>query len=143
MSVLLLELADLGFVRETLIFKTLNISYLIGYKDISLQNGAVQCTPFLKTVEGSSRNRKPYFSNFFCRNSCHCFYDISEITAPLCLKLRTNVASPVPVPTPHVSSELVSPIGTYDRFPKVTCFKTVQHSEVVRNAMCHCFIFWV
>ena len=36
-SVLVPELADLGFATETLIFKTWNISYLIGYKYISLQ----------------------------------------------------------------------------------------------------------
>ena len=31
------ELVDLGFVRETLIFKNWNILDLIGYNDISLQ----------------------------------------------------------------------------------------------------------
>ena len=35
-SDLVLDLADLGFVRETLIFKTWNISDLIGYKYIPL-----------------------------------------------------------------------------------------------------------
>ena len=54
--VLVPELADLGFVTETLISKTWNISHLIGY---ITSNGSVQCTPFLKIVEGSSRNRKP------------------------------------------------------------------------------------
>ena len=37
MSVLVLELADLGFVTETLIFKTWNILDLIGYKYIYIQ----------------------------------------------------------------------------------------------------------
>ena len=32
-SVLVPDLADLGFVREILIFKTWNLSDLIGYKD--------------------------------------------------------------------------------------------------------------
>ena len=36
-SILVPKLADLGFVRETLILKNWNISNLIGYKDISLQ----------------------------------------------------------------------------------------------------------
>ena len=37
MSVLVPEFADLGFVTETLIFKTWNISDLIGQTDRSLQ----------------------------------------------------------------------------------------------------------
>ena len=37
MYILVSELADLGFVRETLIFKTWNLSHLIRYKYISLQ----------------------------------------------------------------------------------------------------------
>ena len=78
----------------------------------------------------------------FCRNSCHCFCDISAIAAPLCLKFRTEVTSYVPNPTPRVSSKLVSPICIYDPFPKVTCYRTVQNNEVVRTAMWHCFIFW-
>ena len=36
-SVLVPELANPGFVRGTLILKTWNISYLIGYKGIPLQ----------------------------------------------------------------------------------------------------------
>ena len=103
---------------------------------------AFQCTPFLKTVEGSSRNRKPWFSNFFCRNVCYCFCDIYEITTPICIKFCTEVTSHVPNPTPQVSLEWVSPIGIYDPFPKVTCYNTVQNSEVVQPTTCHCFIFW-
>ena len=37
--------------------------------------------------------------NFFSRNSCYCFCDISEITAPLCLKFLTKVTSHVLDPT--------------------------------------------
>ena len=37
MSVLVLELADLGFVREILILKNWNILDMIGYKDRSLE----------------------------------------------------------------------------------------------------------
>ena len=140
-SVLVPELADLGFFRETLILKTWNISDLIGQNDIYLQMEL--CTPFLKTVDGSSRNRKPQFSNFFCRNSYHCLYYISEITAPLSLKFCTEVTSYVLDPKPQVSSELVSPIRIYDYFPKVTCYRTVQNSEVVRASTCHCCILWV
>ena len=57
--VLVPELADLGFVRETLILKTWNLLDLIGYKDRSLQGELSNVLLFLKTVEGSSWNRKP------------------------------------------------------------------------------------
>ena len=39
---------DLGFVRETLIFKTWNISDLIGHKYISLQDDLSNVLIFLK-----------------------------------------------------------------------------------------------
>ena len=38
--------------------------------------------------------------NFFSRNSCYCFCDISKINDPLCLKLLTEVTSHVSDPTP-------------------------------------------
>ena len=59
------------------------------------------------------------------------------------MKFRTEVTSHVPDPIPQVSLELVSPFGIYDPFPKVTCYRTVQNSEVVRTATCPWFIFWV
>ena len=37
MFVLVPDLVDLGFVRETIIFKTWNLSYIIGYKDVALE----------------------------------------------------------------------------------------------------------
>ena len=96
---------------------------------------------FSENSGGSSQNGKPYFSNFFCKNAYYYFCDISEITAPLCLKFRTEVTSHVLDPTLYVSLEWVSPIGIYDHFPKVTYYRTVQNSEVVRHATCHWFIF--
>ena len=65
----------------------------------------------------------------------------SGSTHPLCLKFHIEVALSVYVPKPQVSSELVSPIRTYDRFPKVPHFKTVQNNKVVQTSTCHCFIF--
>ena len=81
--------------------------------------------------------------NFFYRIACYFSCGISESTAPLCLKLCTEVACFVFFPTPQVRAELVSPIGTYANFPKVMYFKTVQHNELVRTATCHCFTFRV
>ena len=81
------------------------------------------------------------FHFFFCRNACYCFYDISKITNPLCMKFLTEVIYHVPDPKLYVSSELVSPFGIYDPFPKVTSYRTVQNNEVERNSMCHWFIF--
>ena len=48
MSILLPELADLGFVRETLIFKTWNLSDMIQYKDRSLEGKLSNVFLFLK-----------------------------------------------------------------------------------------------
>ena len=79
--------------------------------------------------------------NFFNRNSCYCFCDISEISTPLCLKFCTEVTPHVPDPTPQFSLELVPPFWIYDPFLKVTCYMIVQNSEVVRHATCHWFIF--
>ena len=41
------------------------------------------------------------------------------------------------VETPQVSSELVSPIETYEIFPKVTYFRIVQHNELAWTATCN------
>ena len=79
------------------------------------------------------------FFNFFCKISLYCFCNISKSTAPMCLKLHTEVSSSILFPTPHVWEELVSPFGTYESFPKVTYFRTVHHSELVQTATCHCF----
>ena len=81
------------------------------------------------------------FFSFFCRNVWYFFCGIYENNAPLCLKLCTEVASHVLFPTPQVRAELVSPIGT--RFPKVTYFRTVQKSKLVRTSTCHWFTFGV
>ena len=83
------------------------------------------------------------FFNFFCRISWYCFCNISDIIAPLCLKIFTKVSVFVLFPTLQVWAELVSPIGTYDSFPNVTYFRTFQHSELVRTTMCHCFTLGV
>ena len=32
---------------------------------------------------------------FLCRNECYCFYGITEITTPMCLKICTGVAGHV------------------------------------------------
>ena len=48
MSVLVLELVDVEFVRETLIFKKRNLSDLIGYKDRSLQGELLNVLLFWK-----------------------------------------------------------------------------------------------
>ena len=46
----------------------------------------------------------------------------------MCLKFLTEVTLHVSDTKPQVSS-----IGIYDPFPKVTCYRTVQNNEVVRN----------
>ena len=61
MSVLVSELADLGFVRETILFKTWNISNLIGYKDISLQVKLSNVLPFLKQWREAPETGSPSF----------------------------------------------------------------------------------
>ena len=95
---------------------------------------------FSENSGGKLPEQEALIFNFFNRNSYYCFCDISEITTPLCLKFCTEVTSHVPYPTPQVSIEWVSPFGTYEPFPKVTCYKTVQNSEVVRYSTCHGFI---
>ena len=81
--------------------------------------------------------------NFFYINAWYCFCEISEINEPLCMKIHIEVSHSVFFATPQVIEELVSPIGTYVSFPKVTYFRTVQHSELVQTTTCHCFIFGV
>ena len=81
------------------------------------------------------------FFNFFCRIDWYCFWNISKSNVPLCLKLHTEVSSSVIFTTPHVWAEFVTPIGTYESFPRVTYFKTVQLSKLVQTSMCHCFTF--
>ena len=97
---------------------------------------------FSENSGGKLPEQEALVSNFFCIKACHCFCDISEINAHMCLKFCNEVTSHIPDPKPHVSSEFVSPIGIYDPFPTVTCYRTVQNNEVVRTATCHCFIFW-
>ena len=96
---------------------------------------------FYKNNGGKLLEQETLVSNFFCRNACYCSCEISEICTPLCLKFLTKVTSHDLDPTLEVLSELVSPFGIYDPFPKVTCYRTVQNSEVVRHAMCPWFIF--
>ena len=83
------------------------------------------------------------FFNFLCRIAWYCFCGISVSTTTLCLKLCIEVASSVLFPKPQVWVELVSPIGTYESFPKMTYFRTVQHRELLQIATCHSFTFGV
>ena len=99
MSVLVLEFADLGFVRETLIFKTWNLLDLIDI-NIELFKVSYPIDSFSENSGGKLPEQEALIFNFFCRNACYCFYDISEITAPLCFKFHTEVTSHVPDPTP-------------------------------------------
>ena len=98
-SVLVPELADLEFVKETLILKTWNLSDLIDI-NIYLFNLSCPMYSFSENSGGKLPEQEALVFNFFCRNSCYCFCSISEIVVPLCLKLRTKVASHVPIPTP-------------------------------------------
>ena len=64
MSILVLELAGLGFVRETLIFKSWNISYLIGYKYRPLQGEMSNVLLFLKQWREALGTKSPNFPIF-------------------------------------------------------------------------------
>ena len=61
MSVLLPELADLGFVRETLILKTWNLLDLIGYKYRSLKMYLYNVLIFLKQWREAPGTGSPSF----------------------------------------------------------------------------------
>ena len=61
MSVLIPVLAVLGFVTEILIFKTWNISDLIGYTDRSLQMELSNVLLFLKQWREAPRTGRPNF----------------------------------------------------------------------------------
>ena len=121
---------------------------------VSSQNGLM----FLKPVDALGKYKDAHFMG-------ELFIKIIEVGVDYCVQIITDnapvckaasmivetkypqvfsiwtSASHVPVPKPHVSLELVSPIGTYDHFPKVTCYRIFQNSEVVWTATCHCFIF--
>ena len=55
------ELTDLGFVRETLILKTWNLSDLIGYKYRPLQGDLSNVLLFQKQWREAPRTRSPSF----------------------------------------------------------------------------------